>query len=132
MSAVDPNVLVRLLTGDDPKQAAAARSLFSTETVWLPKTVLLETGWVLQSLYGFDQSAVLEAFTKLLGLKKVRAEDKPSVVAALGLASHGVELADALHLASRPQGAAFVSFDKGFVRRATRAGAAGVSGVTSP
>jgi predicted nucleic-acid-binding protein len=58
MVAVDTNILVRLLTGDDPKQAAAARSLFASEQIWIAKTVLLETGWVLRSLYGFEESAI--------------------------------------------------------------------------
>jgi hypothetical protein len=35
--AVDTNVLVRLLTGDEPKQEAAARSLFASETIWIAK-----------------------------------------------------------------------------------------------
>src|ERR1039457_3819826 len=75
MIAVDTNVLVRLLTGDDPMQEAAARSLFATEPIWIAKTVLLETGWVLRSLYGFEDSAIRDSFTKLLGLKNVHAED---------------------------------------------------------
>jgi predicted nucleic-acid-binding protein len=48
MLAVDTNVLVRLLTGDEPKQAAAARALFAAEPIWIAKTVFLETGWVLR------------------------------------------------------------------------------------
>ena len=127
MTAVDTNVVVRLLTGDDPKQAAAAKVLFASEAIWIAKTVLLETGWVLRSLYGYDESAIHDAFIKLLGLKNVQIEDEPSVAAALGLTGHGIELADALHLSSRPPGAVFVSFDQLFVRRATRAGSAGVS-----
>jgi predicted nucleic-acid-binding protein len=130
MIAVDTNVLVRLLTGDDPMQEAAARSLFATEPIWIAKTVLLETGWVLRSLYGFEDSAIRDAFTKLLGLKNVHAEDGSSVAAALALTVHGVEFADAMHLSSRPPGTVFVSFDKSFVRRATRAGASGVSGMS--
>src|SRR5260370_13763376 len=102
MSAVDTNVLVRLLTGDDLKQAAAARSLFAAEPVWIAKTVLLETGWVLRSLYGFDESAIRDAFTKLLGLKNVHTEDKSSLADALALTAHGIELADAIHLSSHP------------------------------
>ena len=128
MIAVDTNVLVRLLTGDDVKQAAAARSLFAAGPIWIAKTVLLETGWVLRSLYGFEESAVRDAFAKLLGLENVHTEDEPSVAAALALTVHGIELADAMHLSSRPPGAAFVSFDQSFVRRAKRAGAAEVSG----
>jgi predicted nucleic-acid-binding protein len=131
MTAVDTNILVRLLTGDDPRQEAAARSLFAAGPIWIAKTVLLETGWVLRSLYGFEESAIRDAFTKLLGLENVHAEDEPAVAAALSLTAQGIEFADAMHLASRPPGAAFVSFDQSFVRRARRAGAAGVSGLPS-
>lgn len=131
MTAVDTNVLVRLLTGDDPKQEAAARSLFSSEPIWIAKTVLLETGWVLRSLYGFEESAICDAFTKLLGLKNVRVEDESAVAAALALTAHGIELADAMHLTSRPPDAAFVSFDRSFVRRAKRAGVSGISGMSA-
>jgi predicted nucleic-acid-binding protein len=130
MIAVDTNVLVRLLTSDDPKQAAAARSLFATEPVWIAKTVLLETGWVLRSIYGFEESAIADAFRTLLGLRNVRAEDEQAVAQALALTSHGIEFADALHLSSRPQDTAFVSFDRSFVRRAQRAGVRGVSGIS--
>ncbi|MBI4877175.1 MAG: type II toxin-antitoxin system VapC family toxin [Acidobacteria bacterium] len=127
MTAVDTNVLVRLLTEDEPKQAAAARFLFAARPIWIAKTVLLETNWVLSSLYGFDEDAIREAFTRLLGLNSVHIEDEPAVSAALALAAHGIEFAGALHLSSRPPGAAFVSFDRSFVRRAKRAGASGIS-----
>jgi len=127
MTVVDTNVLVRLLTGDDPTQAAAARSLFAAGPIWIAKTVLLETSWVLRSLYGFQASAIRDAFIKLLGLTNVHSEDEASVATALALTVHGIELADALHLTSRPAGAVFVSFDRSFVRSAKRAGATEVS-----
>jgi predicted nucleic-acid-binding protein len=127
MTAVDTNVLVRLLTGDDPKQAAAAKALFADGPVWIAKTVLLETAWVLRSSYGFDDKAIVDVFTKLLGVENVHAEDESSIAAALSLAAQGIGLADALHLSSRPPGAKFVSFDRSFVRRASRAGASQVS-----
>jgi predicted nucleic-acid-binding protein len=129
MIAVDTNVLVRLLTGDDSKQEAA-RSLFAREPIWIAKTVLLETGWVLRSLYGLEEVEILAAFTKLLGLENVHAEDESSVAAALALTTRGIEFADALHLCSRPPGAAFVSFDKSFVQRARRAGVSDISNIS--
>jgi predicted nucleic-acid-binding protein len=129
MTAVDTNVVVRLLTGDDPKQAAAAKALFASEPIWIAKTVLLETGWVLRRLYGYEETAIRDALTKLLGLKNVHSEDEASIATALGLTVCGIELAEAIHLASKPPGAVFVSFDQSFVRRATRAGVAEVSGV---
>ena len=131
MVAVDTNVLVRLLTGDEPEQEAAARRLFASEPIWIAKTVLFETGWVLHSLYGFEESAIRDAFMRLFGLKNVRVEDESSVAAALALTAHGIELADAMHLSSRPPGAAFVSFDKSFVQRARRAGISGISGMAA-
>ena len=127
MTAVDTNVVVRLLTADDPKQAAAAKSLFRSQPIWIAKTVLLETGWVLRSLYGYEESAIRGAFIKLLGLKNVHLEDEASVAAALALTAQGMDLADAMHLSSRPPGAAFVSFDRSLVRRAKLAGVARVS-----
>ena len=127
MTAVDTNVVVRLLTADDAKQAAAAKSLFQRQPIWIAKTVLLETGWVLRSLYGYEEGVIREAFIKLLGLKNVHVEDEPSVAAALALTAQGIDLADALHLSSRPPGAAFVSFDRSFVRRAKRASVVGGS-----
>ena len=82
---------------------------------------------MLRSLYGFEDAAIVDALTKLLGLKNVQAEDESSVVAALSLAAEGIEFADALHFSSRPPGAAFVSFDRAVIRRAKRAGASDVA-----
>ena len=130
MTAVDTNVVVRLLTGDDPGQEAAARALFAAGPIWIAKTVLLEAGWVLRSLYGFDENSIRTAFTKLLGLKNVHVEDESSMAAALALTASGIELADAMHLSSRPPGAKFVSFDRAFVQRAIRAGVPDISGIT--
>jgi predicted nucleic-acid-binding protein len=129
MIAVDTNVLVRLLTCDDPKQAMAARAVILRDSVWVAKTVILETAWVLGSIYAFDEAAVVDALTKFLGLDNVQAEDEPAVAAALALTAHGIEFADALHLTSRPPGASFVTFDKAFVRCAKRAAVSGISGI---
>ncbi len=126
MTAVDTNVIVRLLAAEEPRQEATARSLFARETIWIAKTVLLETGWVLRSVYRFDELAIRDAFLKLLGLENVQVEDEPGIAAALELVQHGVELADAIHLSSRPEGVRFVSLDKPFVQRAARAGVSGV------
>ncbi len=69
VTAVDTNVLVRFLTGDDPKQTAAPKALFEGGPIWIAKTVLLETRCVLSSLYGFEDQAIADALIKLLGLE---------------------------------------------------------------
>jgi predicted nucleic-acid-binding protein len=69
MIAVDTNVVVRLLTNDEPLQAGAARSLFASGPVWIAKTVLLETAWVLRKLYGFEDDAIAAPSRNCSGLK---------------------------------------------------------------
>jgi hypothetical protein len=53
------------------------------------------------------------------------------VATALALTAHGMELADAMHLSSRPPGAVFVSLDQSFVPRAKRAGVSEASGMSA-
>lgn len=122
MTAVDSNVLVRFLTRDDAYQSGRARFLIENEEVWIAKTVLLEAEWVLRSAYRFQSEDVRSAFRGLIGLPTVEIEDETAVIEALRLGDEGLDFADALHLVSRPQDAAFRSFDEVLVRRAQRAG----------
>ena len=60
MRAVDTNVLVRLLTRDDARQVVAAEE-FIAQGAWVAHIVLVETVWVLTSVYELDASAVATA-----------------------------------------------------------------------
>ncbi len=51
MRAIDINLVVRYLTGDDPKQAQVARTIIGQEPVFVPRTVMLEVEWVLRGVY---------------------------------------------------------------------------------
>jgi predicted nucleic-acid-binding protein len=122
MLAVDTNILVRIITNDNPDQAASAKAALTSEPVWIAKTVLLETAWVLTYYYNFDDAAIRNAYVNLLGIPNFQAEDADAVAAALALCAQGLQLADALHLMSRAPGSTFVTFDKALVKRAKRAG----------
>lgn len=122
MIAVDTNVVVRLLTGDDAKQMARSKNLFQSATIFIAKTVLLETDWVLRTLYGYDALRVVEALESLINLANVRVEDEPAVATALGYCRRGMDFADALHLVSGGQARQFATFDKDLIRRAARLG----------
>ena len=122
MLAVDTNVIVRLLTADDPRQAATAARMFDAEEIRISKTVLLETEWVLRRGYKLGQTAIHRAFVDILGLDHVHVEDEPAVRRALILLASGLDFADALHLSSRSPEAGFATFDRKLVQRATRAG----------
>ena len=121
MVAVDTNVVIRLLTRDHPGQASRATELFASEQIWISKTVLLESAWVLGSLYNFDASEVENALRGLAGLPNTQLEDVIAVAQAFDLCTRGVEIADALHLASMGAAKTFATFDAKFAKRAQRA-----------
>jgi len=51
--AIDTNLIVHYLTGDDPAQASRAGRIIEGQSVFVPLTVTLEVEWVLRSGYGF-------------------------------------------------------------------------------
>lgn len=118
MLAVDTNVVVRFLVGDDPAQHKRAVALFHEHVIWLPKTVVLECEWVLRSAFAFEPAEIEQALRKLLALPHVRCEDSVAVSTALDALATGMDFADALHLtSSRGADKGFASFDARFVKR---------------
>ena len=120
MHAIDTNVLVRLLTGDDADQTKRVTALFKKEAIFIPKTVLLETEWVLRRLYRLDSRIVVNAFHKLSGLGNVEIEQPLLVSQALQWCEDGMDFADALHLASSQNSSKFATFDKQLKKSAPR------------
>jgi predicted nucleic-acid-binding protein len=121
--AVDSNVVVRLLVGDDPEQAKRATALFAREPeIFIAKTVVVETAWVLHGVYGFSRSEVAEAVQRLAGLPNVVVEDAEQLARALDHLGRGIDFADALHLAASPDGARFHTFDARLIRRGAELG----------
>lgn len=118
MIALDTNVLVRALTGDDPGQARAAAKAMRAEALWLPKTVVLELVWVLGFTYEFDRPGIALALSRLMGLANLRVEDADQVALAVRLYEQGTDFADALHLASSADAAELVTFDRKLASRA--------------
>ena len=122
MLAVDTNVLVRLITQDDAAQMERAALLFQREEVWIAKTVLLETEWVLRYVYGFTPQDINDALQGLAGLSAVHLEDPVAVNQALSWLDAGVDFADGLHLASCGEATRFASFDARLMKSAAKLG----------
>ena len=122
MLAVDTNVLVRLITQDDAAQVTRAARLFQREQIWIAKTVLLETEWVLRYVYGFTPQDITDALQGLAGLSAVHLEDPVAVNQALSWLDAGVDFADGLHLASCGEATRFASFDARLMKSAAKLG----------
>lgn len=116
MIGIDTNLLVRLLTNDDKKQAQYAASLIENNPIFIPKSVLLETEWVLRYTYDLNPKVIHEAFEKLLGLPQITVEDSTVVNQALHWYNNKFDFADALHLASSFQTEKFATLDKNLIK----------------
>ena len=83
MRAVDTNVLVRLVARDHAKQVAAAEA-FVAKGAWVSHIVLVETSWVLDSVYDLDSKQIAMAVEMLLNHRDLTLQDPDVVLAALG------------------------------------------------
>lgn len=117
MVAVDTNVIVRLLTGDDPQQFQRSQDVFEREQVFIPTTVILETEWVLRHAYQFSAAEIAAALRKLVGLDRVFLGDEAAVALAFDWYEQGLDFADVLHLSQAQHCARMFTFDKAFVKR---------------
>jgi predicted nucleic-acid-binding protein len=120
MIGIDTNLLVRLLTNDDKAQAKFAAKLIQNNPIFIPKSVLLETEWVLRYTYHLGSSVILAAFEKLLGLEQITVEDPICILQTLQWYRNRFDFADALHLASCQKTEKFATLDKNFIRKAKK------------
>lgn len=114
----DTNVLVRAITGDDPKQSKAAQqALERADLVALTTPTLCELVWVLSQGYKIGPAEIAGVIRGLMGSANVAAH-RPAVKAGLALLEAGGDFADgAIALEGRRLGGeTFVSFDKKAVK----------------
>jgi predicted nucleic-acid-binding protein len=101
MRAVDTNVLVRLITRDDPRQSAAAES-YLEKGAWVSVLVLAEATWALATVYELTSKELAKAIEMLLNHRDLVLQDAETVAEALELfrAKPGIGFSDCLILES--------------------------------
>ena len=87
MLALDTNILVRLVTNDDPAQAQRVQEALDGELeagreCMVAHIVLCELVWVLSRLYGYSTAQCQHTVTSLLEFVGLRFEALPTVLAA--------------------------------------------------
>lgn len=120
MVSIDTNIVVRLLVNDDPLQTARAVALFKANKIFITKTVVLESEWVLRAVYGLDRKKVNASIRALISIEDVVIEDDAELFAALEAHSGGMDFADALHVASSRRADKFATFDTALRTRALK------------
>lgn len=112
MKAVDTNILARFMLDDDPVQSPLARDLVKAG-VFVPLTVLLELGWLLQSRYGLTREHLAASLFDLFDVPGIVLDDDRAVRAAVAAYAKGGDFAGHLHLVAAKGVEAFVTFDRG-------------------
>ena len=124
---VDTDVLIRLLTGNDPTKQERARALFEQVqagqvTLQAPDTVIADAVFVLSSprLYHLPRSQIQALLTPLLRLSHFKVANRRALLRALELyASSNLDFGDCLIVAlmERRSSSLVYSYDMGFDRQ---------------
>lgn len=121
MIAFDTNLLVRLATNDMPQQAEIAEKILKSNQVFISRTVLLETEWVLRSRYKVIAKQIGGFFSALLSQDNIVVENHQQIEQALEWYDLGADFADAMHLAVCGKSPLY-TFDKDFCKVARKKG----------
>jgi len=120
MKAIDTNILVRFLIGDDKQQAKKVYNIFKKaesekDELFVPLLVVLELIWVLESVYEISRADILDSIREFLLLPILRFEHK-SVLQQFTLSAQAnrYDLADLLiaHSAKMQGCETVLTFDK--------------------
>jgi predicted nucleic-acid-binding protein len=114
----DTNVLVRAITGDNPRQSKIAQAeLANADVVALALPALCELVWVLSRGYKIQLAHIAEAVRRLIDSANV-VVNRPAVEADLATLSMGGDFADGViaYEESWLGADTFISFDRKAVR----------------
>lgn len=120
MVGLDTNVLLRLATNDDPRQAARARALILSEgQAFVNRATMLEFVWVLQYVYEYSRDEIAGVLGRLLNVERVIVEDRLAIERAADLFGRGADFADALFAESNAERGCTTTrtFDKSAAKR---------------
>ena len=121
MIAFDTNLLVRIAVNDDQQQSETAEQLLMSNEVFVSRTVLLETEWVLRSVYKKPRSDIADFFEQALSTQNLMMETALEVEQALTWYRLGADFADAIHLCICGE-STLNTFDAAFCKAANKLG----------
>ena len=118
--AIDSNVVLRLILGDDPVQLDSVIDAMARDTFFVPLTVFLEAGWVLQSRYRMSRNETADALAALLALSGVEVARPALADWAINRYRAGADLGDVVHLVAAAKHDIFLTFDRKLKAKAGR------------
>ncbi len=117
-TAIDTNILVRILARDRTRQWEIANPLLDDHQLLVRTTVVIETEWVLRGIMKYPRNVVFDLLSARMVIPNIKFEEPERVECALGLFRAGMDFADALHMSALHEDDRFLTFDREFVKRA--------------
>jgi predicted nucleic acid-binding protein len=111
MQVIDTNIVVRVITKDKPEHATKAAQRIKDGPVQLLTSVVLESVWVLRSVYGLPERQAVQALLAFAGLPNVTMAEPDRMARAFAYSGRGMGFADAVHIAACGPDTPFVTFD---------------------
>jgi len=102
MKALDTNVLIRFLVRDDERQAEIIYRVFKQaesdkEVLFVPLLVVLETVWVLESVYKISRQEILDSINELILMPILEFEAQLAIINFVSSARESkIDLSDLL------------------------------------
>ncbi len=100
---VDSSVVLRYLTGDDPRRARVADAIIEADTLVVSCVILSEVAYALRRGYGVDRRTILDTLSEFVQRENIEVADAPKQQVAVALAkardSAKLSLGDAFILA---------------------------------
>ena len=120
MKAIDTNILIRFLIGDDELQAKKVYTIFKNaesekKALFVPLLVVLEMIWILESVYEISRSEILDAISDILLMPILKFDQQPALQQLVHSAQgNKYDLSDLLiaHSAAVNGCEAVITFDK--------------------
>ncbi len=118
---IDTNILLRILTEDDPEQTARSEELLRKAgngelTLFVSTVCLAEIAWTLESFYGLSKKDIATKLIAILNTEGLKFSRRRVLIdAIMRLGEYEVDFADAYHAAiADAEGIDVYSYDRDY------------------
>ncbi len=119
LTAIDANLLIRVLTNDPPELAERAAEMIDSRRCYVSAVVVMEVFFVLKSVYRLSKADLLVSLDRLIDIGLVF--DRPAALpAVLNWYDAGMDFGDAMTLAYAADADELLTFDRGFATKAKK------------
>ena len=119
-TAVDTNILVRILIAEPSEQGRTGEKLLASARLYVPTTVIVESEWVIRSVMKISKARICDMMRAMLQMPEFEMENPKAVEISVGAYAAGMDFADAMHVSCLGAGDRFFTFVRDLVRRAAK------------